>query len=163
MSFSINRVTLLGNLSRDPELRQTKTGKSVLTLNLVTNYSMKQQDGTYKDFPTFHKVIVWGKIAEWLSKNLQKGNKVYVDGRINTSEYTDKEGKVQRSREIIAENCIPMQGEAKKPTVAPKLPTIEEVTEGMPTNPQTVTGNDLSSEQQKDEEKEAINPEDIPF
>lgn len=160
MSFSINRATLLGNLSRDPEVRMTKSDKPIMTLNMVTNHSVKNQDGSYKDIPTFHKVIVFGNIVGWLSKNLQKGHKVYVEGRIHTNEYTDKEGKVQRSREIIAENCIPMQGEAKKSTVAPKLPTIDEVTEGMPTNPQTVTANDLSSEQPKGEE---VNPEDIPF
>lgn len=155
-NFSINRAILLGNLSRDPELRETKTGKSVLTLNLVTNHSIKNADGTYKDLPTFHRVIVWGNISKWLSKNLAKGSKVYVDGRISTSEYTDKEGKVQRSREIIAENVIPMTGNA--PSQAKRA--VNEEIDAFPGNAATQAKKELESQETVGED---VSPEEIPF
>lgn len=116
--FYINRACLLGNLTKDAELRYTQSGNAVLTINMATNHSVKNQDGSYKDIPTFHRVIIWGKMAEYLSKNLSKGTKIYVEGRITTREYEDKNGQKQRSREIIAENAIPMTGKRleAKPT-----------------------------------------------
>jgi len=154
MAFSINRATLLGNLSRDPELRMTKTGKGVLTLNMVTNHSYKGQDGNYIDTPTFHKVIVWGKITDWLSKNLHKGDKVYVDGRISTSEYKDKDDKVQRSREIIAENIVPMTSKQVQNTEVSPTKQGQEATPATETVPEE--GKDTTM-------TETVNPSDIPF
>lgn len=163
MSFSINRATLLGNLSRDPELRHTQSGKSVLTINLVTNHSIKNDDGTYKDIPTFHRVIIWGKIAEWLSKNLKKGSKCFAEGRIHTNEYTDKEGKVQRSREIIADNVIPMTTQQaaeaiKNDAVVTKEATIDDI----PDNEATQANKEAEGAKNQ-QMNENVNPSDIPF
>lgn len=167
MAFSINHCELLGNLSRDPELRMTNSGKSVLTLNLVTNHSFKGQDGNYIDTPTFHRVIVWGKIGEWLSKNLHKRDKVYVDGRISTSEYIDKSGEKQRSREIIAENVIPMSMQ--------QLKNIENSSRNIGQETTLDAKTVVSTTQQGNEEKnagveanvgknnEVVNPDYIPF
>lgn len=133
-SFSINHIVLLGNVTKDVELKMSKAGKPILKFSIATNHSQKNADGTYTDIPTFHNVVVFGKIADWLSKNLHRGSKVYVDGRLTNTEYTDKAGVVKRWVEVFANNCIPMDGRGAviaKPTqttlpVAETLPVVDE-------------------------------------
>lgn len=143
MAFSINHIVLLGNVTREVELKASKAGKPILKFSLATNHSQKNADGTYTDIPTFHNVVVFGKIADWLSKNIHKGSKVYVDGRLTNSEYTDKTGVVKRWVEVFANNCIPMdnRGAVAQPTSNPVQETLP-ITQ--PTN-------------------ENIKPEDLPF
>jgi len=117
MAFSINRVTLVGNVSQEPELRYTPSGKAVASFNMATNYSKKTETG-FEDVPTFHKIIVWGKMAEFISQNLHKGQKVYVDGRIDNRSYIKKDGTKGYTSEIVSENVIPVvtkQGASSKP------------------------------------------------
>lgn len=154
MSFSINKAILLGNVTRDPELKTTKSGNYVLAINLATNHSVKQGDGSYVDVPTFHRVVVFSRIAEWLSKNVFKGTKIYVDGRISTREYTDKEGKKQRSREIIADNVIPM---SSKQNTIPKNNTTT------PVNAVESEKRSEDSQMPENDGKEDVSPDDIPF
>lgn len=125
MSFSINKAYLLGNVTKDPELRYTPSGQPVLTFNMATNRSIKKND-QWEDVPTFHRIVVWGKIAEWLSNHLFKGYKVAVEGRIESREYTKKDGTKDRMREIIAENCIPMT-EGKGQPAAKPTEEVEEI------------------------------------
>lgn len=108
MAFSINHVTLLGNVTKDLELKYTPSQTAVVRLSVATNFSKKQQDGSYKDFPTFHNVVVFGKIAEFLAKSIGKGSKLYVDGRIDNRSYQANDGTTKYVSEIIAENVIPM-------------------------------------------------------
>jgi single-strand DNA-binding protein len=121
MAFSINHVTLLGNVTKDLELKYTPSQTAVVRLSVATNFSRKQQDGTYKDFPTFHNVVVFGKIAEFLSKNVGKGSKIYVDGRIDNRSYQANDGTTKYVSEIIADNVIPMMApkSAGQTTAAP--------------------------------------------
>jgi len=149
MAFSINRAILLGNLTRDPELRQTNSGKSVATLNLATNHSVKNQDGSYTDIPTFHRIVVWGKIADFIHKSCRKGTKVYVDGRIHTSEYEDKSGQKQRSREIIADNVIPMSEKQQYAATNEPETTVDDFEDKTASNTPEVSGD--------------VDPNDIPF
>lgn len=160
MAFSINKAILLGNVTRDPELRTTKSGHFILVINLATNHSVKQGDGSYTDVATFHRVIVFGKITEWLSKNIFKGTKVYVDGRISTREYEDKNGQKQRSREIIAENVVPMSNQQVKNMQNSRSTSGQEATSTSKTDTYTV-----KEEQppENGENQENINPDDIPF
>lgn len=143
MAFSINHIVLLGNVTREVELKASKAGKPILKFSLATNHSQKNADGTYTDIPTFHNVVVFGKIADWLSKNIHKGSKVYVDGRLTNTEYTDKTGVVKRWVEVFANNCIPMDNRG---TVA--QPTSNPVQETLPITQPT---------------NENIKPEDLPF
>jgi single-strand DNA-binding protein len=113
MAFSINHVTLVGNLTKDPELKYTPSGTPVCQFSVATNRSVKQEDGTYKDFPTFHRVLVWQKMAEFVSSKIQKGNKVYVDGRIENRTYEKKDGTIGYTSEIVAQNVIPMSNGQK--------------------------------------------------
>lgn len=77
----LNEIKLIGNLTRGPEFKQTPNGYSVTTLNVVTNHDQKKGEEWVKT-PTFHKVIVWGKLAELVNKFAQKGTKVMVEGRL---------------------------------------------------------------------------------
>jgi len=121
MAFSINHVTLLGNVTKDLELKYTPSNTAVVRLAVATNFSRKQTDGTYKDFPTFHNVVVFGKIAEFLAKSIGKGTKIYVDGRIDNRSYQANDGTTKYVSEVIAENVIPMVAPktAGAPTTAP--------------------------------------------
>lgn len=148
MAFSINKAILLGNLTRDPELRHTPSNKAVATLNMATNHSVKNQDGSYVDVPTFHRIIVWGKMAEFVANNCRKGTKIYVDGRITTREYEDKQGQKQRSREIIADNVIPMSESQARRAVQ-----TDTVDGGYAEEPNAVENSHV----------EDVNPDDIPF
>lgn len=108
MSFNVNKVILVGNLTRDPELRYTSTGLGVANFSLATNRSVKKDEG-YVDVPSFHRVVVWGKLGEFAGKNLFKGDKVYIEGRLETKSYTSKDGQPKSSTEVIAEQVIPFQ------------------------------------------------------
>lgn len=145
MAFSINHCVLLGNLTKDPELRYTKSGKPVATLNMATNHSVKNEDGSYQDVPTFHRIIVWGKMAEFIARDARKGTKVYVDGRITTREYEDKDGNKQRSREILADNVIPMSQAQARQVVEEREATVDD----FPDKDQPMN--------------QDVNPDDIPF
>lgn len=108
MAFSINRATILGNVTKDPTVRYTQSGITVCSFSVATNHSIKQPDGTYKDIPTFHNVIVWGKTGEFISRDSKKGTKIYVEGRIQNRSYTDKNGVIKYTSEIVADQAIPM-------------------------------------------------------
>ena len=124
MSFSINQAILVGNCARNPELRYTPNKVAVLNFSIATNRSVKneQAEGGYEDVATFHNVIVFGKIAEWLSKNLIQGQAVTVYGRIDNSSY-EKDGVTKYSSKIIAEDVIPHR--SKKATAGASTPQQE--------------------------------------
>lgn len=109
MAFSINQVFLVGNLSSDPELRYTPGGNAVCNFSMATNRSIKQNE-EWQDVPTFHKIVLWGKLGEWLAQNAHKGDKVTVTGRIDNRSYEDKDGTKKYISEIVADNIITMGG-----------------------------------------------------
>lgn len=103
--FDLNRATLIGNVVRDPDLKYTAKGTAVLKFSMATNRSMQNEDGSYKDLPTFHNVVAWSKVAERLAKILAKGKKVYVEGRIDNRSY-EKDGQTRYISEVVADNVI---------------------------------------------------------
>lgn len=106
MANGLNRVMLIGNLGADPELRTTSGGQSVLKIRMVTNESYKDRSGEWKEKAEWHSIVVWGKRAEALSKILDKGKQVYVEGSLRTSSYEDREGVKRYKTEIQASNVI---------------------------------------------------------
>lgn len=154
MAFSVNRVTLVGNLTKDPELKYTPGGIANLTLGVATNRSIKEGEG-WKDVPTFHRVIVWAKKAEFAAKALSKGDRVYLDGRVDNRSYEDKNGKTVYISEVVAFNIIPLV--KKEQTTASAKPAEDKVDANKPT---TV---DDFPDKPKEENNEDVNPEDIPF
>ena len=99
----INRVTLVGNLGQDPETKSTPSGQSVAQLRVATTSSYKDREGNRQEATEWHTVVVWGKQAEACGKYLAKGRQVYVEGRLATRKWTDKEGKDRYTTEVVAE------------------------------------------------------------
>ena len=99
---SINKVILIGNLGRDPELRYTQGGSAVANFSLATNEKWRDKDGNNQERTEWHRIIVWGRAAENCAQYLQKGSTVYVEGRLQTNEWEDKEGIKRKTTEINA-------------------------------------------------------------
>lgn len=104
--MSLNRAQLIGNLTRDPEARQTATGKSVVNFGIATNSRWTDASGQVQEKPEFHNIVAWGKLADICAQYIRKGSKVYVEGRIQTREWQGEDGIKRYRTEIIAENVI---------------------------------------------------------
>ncbi len=105
-SRSINKVTLLGNLTRDPELKYTPNNTAVCTFGVATNRSWTTADGQTKEEAQYHRIVAWQKLAELCSKLLTKGRKVYIEGRITYRDYLDKNGQQRHITEIVLDDFI---------------------------------------------------------
>src|SRR3989338_3266694 len=105
-SRSLNKVQLIGNLTRDPELRYTPTGAAVCTLGLATNRMWTTESGEKKEETEFHRVVAWNKLAELCSQLLTKGRKVFVEGRLRTSSWQTQTGEQRNTTEIVIEDMI---------------------------------------------------------
>lgn len=104
--FSLNRATIIGNLTRDPELKQTPSGQSVCSFGVATNRSWTGQDGQKQEATEFHNIVAWGKLALICSQYLTKGRKVYIEGRLQTHDWEGQDGVRRYRTEIIAESMI---------------------------------------------------------
>lgn len=106
--FSLNRAQVIGNLTRDPEVRSLPSGQTVTSFAVATNRRWKDKDGNYKEDTQYHEVVVWGKLGEMASTMLQKGKKVFVEGRLSTSSWDGQDGSKRSKTEIVADNFIPL-------------------------------------------------------
>jgi single-strand DNA-binding protein len=106
----LNKVTLLGSLGADPELRYTQGGQAVCNLRMATTVSYLDKDRVRKERTDWHNVVVWGKRGEALAKILTKGSSVLIEGRISNSSYEDKDGNKRYKSEVVAENVILVGG-----------------------------------------------------
>lgn len=105
-SRSLNKVQLIGNLTRDPELRYTPQGTAVCTFGLATNRSWTTDTGEKREETEFHRVVAWNKLAELCSQLLFKGRKTYVEGRLQTRTWTGQDGSQRQTTEIVIEEMI---------------------------------------------------------
>jgi single-strand DNA-binding protein len=102
--MSVNKVILVGNLGRDPEVRNTQAGQSVCNFSLATTERYQGRDGQPREQTEWHNVVVWGKQADLCAQYLQKGRQVFVEGKITTREYEARDGSGKRYRtEIVAQ------------------------------------------------------------
>lgn len=102
--MNFNRAFILGNLTRDPELRTTPSGQSVATFGVATNRIWTDKNGQRQSEVEFHNVVVWGRLAEIASRYLSKGKLVFIEGRLKTRNWTDQNGARHSRTEIIAQN-----------------------------------------------------------
>jgi single-strand DNA-binding protein len=100
----VNKVILIGNLGRDPELRYTASGQAVANFTLATTESIPKKDGGREDRTEWHRIVAWGKLAEICGEYLAKGRQIYVEGRIQTREWEDRDGNKRWTTEIVARN-----------------------------------------------------------
>jgi len=159
-SRSLNKVQLIGNLTRDPELRYTPTGAAVCTIGLATNRTWVTEAGEKKEETEFHRVVAWNKLAELCSQLLTKGRKVYVEGRLRTNQWQGQDGAQRSTTEVVIEDMIIL--DSKRPVVGG-----EEGREEHPiahheemTQPKEVSESPAPAEARVEEH---VNPDDIPF
>lgn len=104
--YSLNRATILGNVTRDPEVKQIASGQSVCSFGVATNRTWKDASGQKQEAVEFHNVVAWGKLAEICGQYLKKGTKAYVEGRLQTREWEGQDGGKRKTTEIVADNMI---------------------------------------------------------
>lgn len=104
MARGINKVILVGNLGRDPELNYLPSGQSVCKFSLATSRAYKDKQGELKEETEWHNIVAWGKTGEICAQYLKKGGQAYVEGRIQTRQWEDKQGQKRTSVDIVAEN-----------------------------------------------------------
>ena len=157
--MNLNKVQLIGRLTRDPELRTTPSGQSVATVGLATNRTWNDKSGQKQEKTEFHNIVMWGRLAEISGQYLTKGQEAYFEGRLETRVYTGKDGVEKRTTEIIAENMQmgsrpqggggynrPAATAAATPQAAKPQPIAEEIP--------TIN---------LDEEQDEVKLEDVPF
>ncbi len=138
MAGTLNKVMLIGNLTRDPELKKTTGGQSVCSFSIATNRSYTDASGQRKDQVEYHNIVTWAKLAEICGQYLVKGKKVYIDGRLQTREWDGQDGQKKYRTEVVAENMImldrggsPMAGGAP----VPMSPAAEALADAPVSNP----------------------------
>lgn len=188
-SRSLNKVLLIGNLTRDPELRYTPQGTPVCTFGLATNRSWQPSSGERQEETEFHRIVAWNKLAELCSELLFKGRKVYTEGRLQTRNWTDAQGQERTTVEVVIDNMIVLDSRRKDQS-AGGYEEVEYVEEEVPA--EDVGGEEAEpkgkakaakkakaddtkaakkSKSKKDEDKDdqpkadsdKVNPDDIPF
>lgn len=107
--MSVNKVILVGRLGRDPETRYTSSGQAVCNFTLATDESFKDRNGERQQRTEWHRIVMWGKLAEIGQQYLKKGKLVYIEGRLQTRQWDDKEGNKRSTTEIVA-NVMRMLG-----------------------------------------------------
>lgn len=181
--FSLNRAQIVGNLTRDPEMRYTPNGQAVCSFGVATNRRWRDKDGNQQEATEFHNIVAWGKLAEITSQYLKKGNKVYVEGRLQTRSWEGQDGNKRNRTEIVAENFIFLTPKGSAPTGEisndiEEFPASAEATAGRPASAEKTEKTSAkpqekpqkaetkkSEEKTKEEESsdDDINLDEIPF
>ena len=110
MAKSVNKVILVGNLGKDPELKHTGSGTAVATMTVATNERYKDKNGEWQDRTEWHNVVLWQRLAEIAAEYLKKGRSVYIEGRLQTRAWEDKQGQKRYTTEIIASDLVLLGG-----------------------------------------------------
>lgn len=108
--MDLNRATIIGRLTRDPEVRTTPNGRTVATLGVATNRTWLDQSGAKQERPEYHNCVLWAKLADIAGQYLTKGHRVYLEGRLETRDWTGQDGVKRYRTEIIVDNMIMLDG-----------------------------------------------------
>lgn len=127
MASGVNKVILIGRLGKDPEVRYTTNGGSVATFSIATNENWTDKNGQKQERTEWHRIVAWGKLGEICGQYLSKGREAFVEGRLQTREWTDKEGHKRYTTEIVAANIqfLGGAGEKSAPSHEFSAPTFE--------------------------------------
>jgi len=172
MARSLNRVQLIGNLTRDPELRYTPNGNAVCSFSIATNRNWTTDTGEKREEVDFHRIVAWNKLAEICSQFLVKGKKTYVEGRLSTRNWTAQDGTQKTTTEVVIDDMILLDGRGGSSST-----TVSDQEGEVPVQAETSTKPNLkasvkNSKKKKDEEEkepvetksdEEVMPDDIPF
>jgi single-strand DNA-binding protein len=161
MARSLNRVQLIGNLTRDPELRYTPSGTAVCSFSIATNRSWTNDAGEKKDEVEFHRIVAWNKLAELCSQFLVKGRKVFVEGRLQTRSWAAQDGTQKQTTEIVISDMILLDS---KRTGEQEVVAAEEASEEpKKTAKAAVKKEKTEKETPATPAEDEIAPDDIPF
>jgi single-strand DNA-binding protein len=152
MAKSLNKVMLIGNLTRDPEMKYTPSGAAVTTFGIATNRTWTTDTGEKKDDVDFHNIVAWNKLAEICAQLLKKGRKVYVEGRLSTSTWQAPDGAQRNKTEIVINDMVILDRKMDEPAEV-------EITE--PVEPASAKA--TAGKGKKEEPVEEVGEEDIPF
>ncbi|GBD07629.1 Single-stranded DNA-binding protein [bacterium HR21] len=129
MRHSLNKVMLIGNVGREPELRYTAEGVPVVTFRMAMTETWRDRDGALREHTEWHTIVAWRELAEVVHRIVQKGARVYVEGRLRTREFEDRNGNRRREVEILADTLLLLdrrpreaQGTAAESSSAPDVP-----------------------------------------
>jgi single-strand DNA-binding protein len=160
MARSLNKVQLIGNLTRDPELRYTPNGNAVCTFGMATNRSWTTEAGEKREEVDFHRIVAWNKLGELCSQFLVKGRKVYVEGRLSTRNWTGQDGAQKSTTEVVIDDMILLDSRGNAPRAEGS--ESEEKAPEAPKARVAVTKKKEKTEEQASPEEEVM-PDDIPF
>ncbi len=167
--MNLNKVMLVGRLTRDVETRNTPAGQTVATISMATNRFWKDKNGQRQDQTEFHNVVLWGRLAEIAGQYLSKGQEAYVEGRLQTRKYTAKDGTERRVTEIVAENMqLGSRAQGQSSDTPSSASSFQSNTPSAPsaspaaTAPQEAPAESLPTIN-LDEEEGEIRIEDVPF
>jgi single-strand DNA-binding protein len=153
--MNLNKVFVIGNLTRDPEMRSTSSGQPVVSFGLATNRMWKGQDGSQQKQTEFHNIVMFGKLAEITKQYLQKGSLAMIEGRLQTRSWDSKDGQKKYRTEIVAERMqMGPKGAHNKPADSP------EGNQAGPPSSKGSGGEELATVEYPEDE---IKPDDIPF
>jgi len=169
MAKSLNRVQLIGNLTRDPELRYTPNGTAVCSFSIATNRSWTTEAGEKKDEAEFHRIVAWNKLAEICSQFLVKGRKVYVEGRLSTRSWNAQDGTQKSTTEIIISDMILLDSKRQELEAIESENNVplenyeEEAREEVKSDKKSKGKKEKEKEDNGEEDSSEIAPDDIPF
>ncbi len=156
MARSLNKVMLIGNLTRDPEMRYTPQGTAVCTFGLATNRQWTTDTGEKKEDAEFHNLVAWNKLAEICAQLLKKGRKVYVEGRLSTRSWQGQDGTQKQRTEVVISDMVILDRKTDEPS---EVEIPEEVVE-KPVKGKSKKKEEIAVEEATPQEPEG---EDIPF
>ena len=154
---SLNKVLLIGNLTRDPEMRYTNSGAPVVTFGMATNKSWKDSDGETKELAEFHNLVAWNKMAEICQQLLAKGMKVYIEGSLNTRSWEGDDGVTRYKTEIRVDEMILLDSKGKEGA------GIEEEMQGSQEKKEAPAKEEAPEEESEESKEEDPLEEDLPF
>lgn len=160
MARSLNRVQLIGNLTRDPELRYTPSGSAVCSFSIATNRNWTTDTGEKKEEVEFHRIVAWNKLAELCSQFLTKGRKVFVEGRLQTRQWNAQDGTQKQTTEIVISDMILLDSRKQGEQSQESSEEFEEAPKK--TSKQAESKEEVPSEEPSGNEEE-IATDDIPF
>jgi single-strand DNA-binding protein len=166
MARSLNKVLLIGNLTRDPELRYTPQGTAVCSFGLATNRQWVTESGEKKEDVEFHRLVAWNKLAEICAQLLKKGRKVFIEGRLQTRTWAAQDGSQRSATEVVVSDMVLLDQKREGESLEDfDVPANENNLASSNIEEPVATEEGKEEKKQKDNQKEAdsLSDEDIPF
>jgi len=150
--MDLNKVMIIGNLTRDPEGRTTPSGQAVCNFGVATNLIWTDANGQKQQKVEFHNIVAWRRLAEICTQYLKKGNKIYIEGRLQTTDWTGQDGNKRQRTEVVAENMIMLDTKNSSGTTSQGYSSKDQSEQKPP-----------EESPKSDESFDEIKVEDIPF